>query len=831
MAKTNADTLFSTNGPILAQAIVTAQHTFDIAFGIKTAADSYFNSIKDALLLAKSTAQTAYENLVSTYNAAISAFNLVEPGLILSRDTAINAYNTAKSVHDVATALFASIRQGLLDTISSTISAYTADSQDLANKINDTASKQSIVNALISTEGNKEAALLILQNAVVAAQLVVNADQIIVNDKTSIRDSKQTDYNTYLASYNTASSQYTDAYNQYLTAIEVEGASETSLANARIALTQAIELKRLAILSASVAFANAVITEGIIEFHKSIQGTSVDEIIGYSTLDNRGNVLLNYKLVDNGAIQFYALFKNSINYNDNQSDVKSISVFKQLDAFVTSPTLNPSYKLAQSIALNYSVVDSYGASITEGIFEIHKVISGSNIDVILAYVPVNQSFNYILVDVGQIAFYVVYKNSVNYKDITTTSQLITINKQFNSVMTKTSDLVVGTNYKLGDVISLSYLVTDNSSVNVTEGIIEFHKYNYDSGIDKVLAFALISAGIASITTKIIDLGDILYYGKFNNSFNYQNNRVDNNKITVISQYDTITTLVVSSSSIKYGDTVSLVSSVTSSSTINQGIVEFYVTIGSGISQITELIGTQTVSSGSATMSYVCNDIGSIQFYSLFKNSIDYALSQSTSSTVIVSKQDPVSFVLTIPATKNYLSIVSIPTTLTFNQLNVTSYTGKVTYTVTNKLDTTMITVDVTGNVAVLSLYLANLDTYTIKANFDGNDIYNTVETAEQTFTPTLDESVYSNVHYSVSGSVYQTVTATLNLSSPTLSNKFILNNTGYFIFTQKFGSSSVNTITVPCENGTATAIMRNDSQYSFTVTYSISSFSLTGSLV
>ena len=830
-----ANSTFSTNGPILAQAIVTAQYTYDTAFDIKTEADNYFDSIKDALLLAKTNAQTAYDNLVRTYNAAISTFNSVEPGLLLSKNAAVNAYNDAVSVKNEAVAYFSMIRAGLIETVNYTQSIYNTNALDLSNKIANTSSKQSIVDALTSTEDNKEEALIILQNAVTAAQLVINADQQIVNEKTSIRDSKQRDYNTYLDSYNTASSQYTVAYNQYLAAIEVEGELETSLTNARTLLAQAQELKRLATIAASIAYANAVITEGIIEFHKSIQGTIVDEIIGYSTLDNRGNVSLNYKLVDNGTIHFYAIFKNSINYNDNITAVKSISVFKQMDAFVTSPTLNPSYKLAQSITLNYSVANSSSVAITEGIFEIHKVISGSNVDEILTYLPVNQTFNYTLVDVGQIAFYAVYKNSINYKEVVTEVQLVTVNKQFVSVMTKPSDLVVDANYKLGDIISLSYQVTDNSSVNVTEGVIEFHKYNYDSGIDKVLAFVPISSGIASITTKIIDLGDILYYGKFNSSFNYQDNRVDNNKITVISQYATTNTLDVSSSSLKYGNTISLTSSVTSSSTVNQGVVEFYVTIGSGSSQITELIGTQPVINGSASMSYVCNDIGSIQFYSLFKNSIDYVLSQSSTSSVIVSKQDPASFVLTIPTTKNYLSMVSIPTTLTFNQLNVTSYTGTVTYTVTNKLDTTTTTVDVNNNVAVLSLLLANMDSYTIKATFNGNDIYNTVATDEQTFSPSLDTSVYSNVQYSVTGSVYQTVTAILNLSSPTLSNKFILNNSGYFIFTQNFGASPINTITVPCENGTASVIMRSDSQYSFTVTYkdtlTSSSVSLTGTLV
>lgn len=63
----------------------------------------------------------------------------------------------------------------------------------------------------------------------------------------------------------------------------------------------------------------------------------------------------------------------------------------------------------------------------------------------------------------------------------------------------------------------------------------------------------------------------------------------------------------------------------------------------------------------------------------------------------------------------------------------------------------------------------------------------------------------------------------------------MLNNTGYFIFTQHFDSSPINTINVPCKVGTASAIMRSDSQYSFTVTYkdtlTSSSISLTGTLV
>uniref|UniRef100_A0A6C0ESB5 Uncharacterized protein n=1 Tax=viral metagenome TaxID=1070528 RepID=A0A6C0ESB5_9ZZZZ len=463
-------------------------------------------------------------------------------------------------------------------------------------------------------------------------------------------------------------------------------------------------------------------------------------------------------------------------------------------------------------------IDILNAAISEGIIEIHKYVYDNNNDSVIGYLKPDNTgevlLSYRLIDVGQVNFYALFKNSINYYDASVEQDIYISNRIVTNII-NVSELNTNDYYKLNQQITLSYNVKSNNR-NLTNGIVEFHKY-YDNGYsEEILGYSnLDSDGIASLNVVLTDIGYVYYYAVYKTSFDYSDSTSSDIELYVHEKYRSNNTLYISSTNVSYGETISLTSNITScqQSTINEGVVEFYVKINGS----EELIGYSDVINNNATLSYTVNDVdNNVRFYSIFKNSVNFFDAESNKIHTNIDKRTPDSIVITIPNTNNYLSISTITAQVNFPEVNDKSKQGTVTFTVTNNGDTHYTSVDLNDGVAELALLLESSSQYTIQARFNGNDNYSTLNSSSSYLTPTVVTNMY-NLSYSTNSRVYATVTATLNLSNSSVSNAFILKNTGYVLFKQLFNGTIVNVVTEPLRNASATAVMRIDPSSGYTI--------------
>jgi len=585
------------------------------------------------------------------------------------------------------------------------------------------------------------------------------------------------------------------------------------------------------------------VEEGSLEIHKVVN--NLDEVIGNLILTSGSNGIIDftYDLVDTGLVSFYALYKGTKNYetSSNFINMRTISVLDKYVATVTNVTemaAIESKKLGDLITLKYNV--SYNnAPVTEGKIEISKcvIVNGIEFKEILGYTNVNSSgqavFTYNLVDVDcQISLSGNFINSVNYKEITSMTNFvnkINVYSKYNSKIIRTSVLKdISLNYKLGDLLFLEYKATNNDSqVSITDGIISIHKVITGTNnviTDDIIYYAApnVSTGKVSYTHKIDNVNSIQFYAEFNESLNYYSSSVAPESINVIKEYTSATnTLTLSTVSPKYSDVIVLTSVlVDRSEIINEGVMEFYVTIPT---KPIELIGTSSVSNNSSSINYTLNDVDVVTFSSIFKNSTNYidVNSSSVSATVIKSNITSLSVA---PVAAIQFDIVDVVATINFGREVCYTNLGKIEFTITNNNIVSKTEVDVINNKSTYKLFVSNKLSYTVDAKFTGNPLFNISSISTIIINPTVNSN-YKNLIFtenSFSGVTnYFNIIATISLNDNTVDEKFMLINTGFVVFeSYKNGVlQNLASVIVPLSNGTAQAIMRQEAGYTYIVKF------------
>lgn len=578
---------------------------------------------------------------------------------------------------------------------------------------------------------------------------------------------------------------------------------------------------------------NTPLNEGTVEFIKRNNVTNLSEIIRYANVDSNGEVTVDYTLSQLGSVSFYANFMDSLNYSNVSTleTPKTINVFKRLQSvLVDTSSLSSRIILGGLVHLTYTVKNSQNVGISEGVIEVHKKIKNTSVDEILCYLLPNSlgvvAFNYTLtmpktqdnINESEVEFYAVYNSSMNYDDSTTIldKKSVTVYRQDTPVVTDYSSL--GVSYKLGNQITLSYNVVNVYGTRISDGAIEFHMVK--DGVDEILHATILDvSGNASFNLKLVNLGVVTFYGLFKNSAKYANLKSSERNITVTEQYDTVSSLTTSVSSLAYGDNVQLNAQVSVSSNnvltsgdtnvISDGVVEYYVTINS----VKELIGFSSVTNGSSSLTYTVNDVGTVYFTSIFKNSIKYAESNTNLSpvNVTVSKRSPASITIATPTDAFYLKLTTITANISLNKEDANSSQGTVTFAITNNSVTSYKTAAVNSNSSFVRLLLTNSTDYVVTATFNGNDNFGTVVSQPITISPTVTSNLYSSLTYTTAflrtamdagGGVK--ATARVNFASD-VSNNYILKNTGYVIFVEKNNGTIIDEVVVPLVNGTAVA--------------------------
>lgn len=591
------------------------------------------------------------------------------------------------------------------------------------------------------------------------------------------------------------------------------------------------------------------ITEGVVEVHKVVD--NLDEVIGYLQLsnENKGVVSMPFELVDVGTVKFYVKYMGTKTYYsvDNNSNMKQLTSDDKYTVTVTNVTEMEqivSKKLGEDVELKYTV--SYNNSpVNEGIFEIIKslTINGVQYNEILGHAMINNgnaSFIYKLIDIDcQIQITSKFINSVNYKEIPSTSNfanVINVFSKYDSMITRTSIIKdENTYYKLGESIYLEYKVTDmNSNPIIDEGgIISIHKVvRTDDNVEKdeiiyydhSKEFPL--PDMISYTYKIASVGEISFYATYSESANYYDSTSELSKIISIKEYeDVINTLTVSNSQLKYGETLTLTSTLENSSEdISEGNIEFYATIETH----KQLIAVVSVNNKTASYNYVVNDIGDIEFTSVFKNSSNYidVPSNVVTSTVLKNSITDFSFSTITPMAFN---LVNVQANITYGTGLSYKEPGVVEFVLTNNGKSNTVIVDVYDNKAVYQLYLSNTSEYIITAKFMGNDLFDESNVITIAFTPSTYDN-YDTLTYTeteikydneITISNYFNILATLTLKDNSVDEKFLSLNTGFVVFESLYDGQVDNTKTVIVNlvDGKAECKVRKETNYTYAVKY------------
>lgn len=586
------------------------------------------------------------------------------------------------------------------------------------------------------------------------------------------------------------------------------------------------------------------ITEGIIEIHQIIENSTVDIVLGQFTNTTGTIQLFNYILTEEGDNSFYAKFINSNDFTSVSSinNKFTVNVIDKYDILIEPTfTLPNNIKLGTVITLAYAVRTNNTkifsnllptVPVTEQGVEIHKSIDG--LDEIIEFVPLdflgNVSINYQIINSGNITFYAIYKNSINYKE--KSSENTTINNipaQYTPVIQLVPNTIEN-NYILGDTININYEITGinlqnvNQMTNLNEGVVKFYKLNTLTQTTELIGTSKVNNGLASINHKLIDINlsgtvTVELYGLFTNSINYKDTTSQVKEITISQYINSETSLIANSTNVKYGDNVILTANVKASNneTVNVGYIKYYSIINSK----EELIGVSYIFNGSASLVYKINDLPSVNFRCEYVSGTRYTNSVSNNSvTVSVGKRNMGRIYLSVLNTPYYLNTLSISATVEYDVTNCTHNAGTVTFTIVNNETTKSITCDINNNVSLLNIQLENVNNYIISATYNGNDNYLPVSTiANTTIIPIVNTSVYKSLKYTLSNinmTDYTNVTATLSLNS-NYSNAPILNNFGYCTFYQKHNGNIINAYNVQIRNGVANAVMKNNPANGYTI--------------
>jgi hypothetical protein len=401
------------------------------------------------------------------------------------------------------------------------------------------------------------------------------------------------------------------------------------------------------------------LTQGDVEFHKVISNRNIDIILGYVNLttENNGVAQLDYKFIDNGEVRFYAIYKNSIDYQEKESTQISTNVIKQFTniTLVEHFTLNNQYKLWSNIPIKYQAKNSItNENIKEGSIILHKVIKDTNINEIIEVVNLSNNnfgiitFNYTVIDTNDIGFYAVFDNSINYVDVTTQTRYTKGFKQHSVNVTDNNSLLPNTK-KLNENIQLNYTISNPENININEGKLEIHKVIPDTGIDIIVDYLHInSSGTVGYTYRLVDTGSIYFYAVFDNSINFARQQSSNTKtITVFKQYEVnIIDSSVLSNQYKLSDEITLKYRIRRSDNnepVNQGYIEYHkLTVDTNIDEIigySDLSNVQNDSDGQfVSFVHKLTNVGQVKFYASFERAIDFNNKTSDYTSIINVRQ-------------------------------------------------------------------------------------------------------------------------------------------------------------------------------------------------
>lgn len=597
-------------------------------------------------------------------------------------DTKTNSLKIVKPLKNVTITIYSSINNTYK-------SGTPLDIKYLISSSSDTIS-EGFVEFYRSFSGNTEliGVVNVTNGSASLEDYILYGDSDINNDNTTFKIyGKYIGTNKYNNSENSIDSVLT-IFNQYASSIEIDSIlyndNEITSGNT-LKVNSNIELNYKVTQTSPITD----YTDGVIEFHSKYTdstSTIIDEILGYSTLNNDFIGTFMYNLINIGTINIYAKYINANNYSDSNtsSDLFSIDVIKYYDAYINDLTVynaNNTYNINDSIEFSFDVKDNSGNLIKEGGVELHMIsinLDGSNgDDDILNYLPLSNdvvNFTYYFYNSESYIFYGKFLNSNNYNTVSTNDKIIEVLANQTSLVSINYDsqggIIPDNSYKLGDIISLYYSIIDlNNNTNIINdgSITIFKEYNYNENISspEIIGMYEVTNGVAG-TTYILNFNEnfiidgknsVSFYATYGNSEIYSEGATSITKtsIYVIKQYNaTISTIptITPSTDLIVGDIVEIQFTVKNDNgdDVSDGILEFHKVYNN----FDEIIGYSSISNANY-INYTLVDNGNIYFYADFNNSINYANTTNLNN----------SYPVTITTKQQY----STSTTLTASNMN------------------------------------------------------------------------------------------------------------------------------------------------------------------
>lgn len=269
----------------------------------------------------------------------------------------------------------------------------------------------------------------------------------------------------------------------------------------------------------------------------------------------------------------------------------------------------------------------------------------SNVTVVLKFSEGTTVNNLVTDDFGSVTYNVPFvPGSYGVTSSIDNDYYVAVNNSTSFIISPYNMIISVSDYsvELGNSITLSANVTNTSKVPLNEGIVKFYVNN------SLVGSANVVDGVASCVYNPDNSGNFTLIAVFTSSESY----ADNNKSSNIEVKKAKTTLSLDNFNATYKSKMNLTATVNSYTTVNEGIVVFYVN-GS-------YVGSANVVNGVVSYSYVPNIVGEFDLIAIYESSNNFESSKNNSTINIVKCVAS----LTLTVNESYYKAVSITLNLT-----------------------------------------------------------------------------------------------------------------------------------------------------------------------
>ncbi len=546
---------------------------------------------------------------------------------------------------------------------------------------------------------------------------------------------------------------------------------------------------------------STVTPSGTVQFYNGTTLLSTDTLSG-------GTFTLDTTALPAATNSITAVYSGDTNYGSSTSMVASVTVTQAS----TTTTLTPSTTspvFGQDVTLTATVVPvSPGAGTPTGTVEF---LNGTTV---LGTEPLSlgtASFNTTSLPTGGNSITAKYSGDTNFDTSTSTASTVTV----AAASTTTAVTVFPTSPVVGESVALTATVTPVSpGAGTPTGTVTF----FSNGTS--LGTGTLSAGVATLNTTSLTVGANAITADYATDGNFASSTSPAVNVTVASSANTTTTVTFAPSAPVAGQSVTLTATVAAvgpGASTPTGTVQFF--------NGTTLLGTETLSSGVATLNTTTLPVATNSIKAVYSGGSPYTSSISPAVNVPVTLASSATTTTVFPVSPVSGQSVTLTATVAAVSPGVGTPTGTVTFFSNGTL---LGTGTLSAGVATLNTTALTLGANAITAQYGGDTDFSSSTSPAVSVTVAATATTTTTATFSPSTPVFgQSVTLTATVAStttgtPTGTVDFYNGTTLLGTGTLTSGVATFDTTTLPVSStNSITAVYSGDSTFTSSVSAAV----------